>query len=539
MKVKLNYLILLSILATVGIIAFQISWLKNSYQISREKIRIEATANLEQALNMHEEMVAKRIRREIIQIIKSKPGFYIKITNRFEGFKIGFDGPKGEVRNIGPLFNLTREEAAQARKNSYNFFINRIGHANIEELKHVFNYILGPNDFGSEKMDIFKSFELHSDTLTLEKILKSISQKQSAKLIYRARYFSDIPKIFGPHQDEYAENDSGVIDSSTVWLESATYYKLSHGEKLDSLEAYLNDENKKDGLIYIAHPLFDIDNILNNRSPVIVLTITAPMYFIFSQMLFSFIGSFLLLLLIGFCLSYMFYIILKQKKLSEIKDDFISNVSHELKTPIATTLAAVQGMQHFGVLEYKEKTDQYLDTAAKEMHRLATMIDTILNSAIYDRSDFNLNVIKFNLKEMLMEMINFQQLYTKKEVKITLNYHAKEEVLVDKIHFYNVFINLIDNAVKYGNEKVKITIECLNSDGGFKILVSDNGNGIPMVYQKNIFDKFFRVPNPNDHSIKGYGLGLNYVKNIIEKHKGSIKLVKSDANGSTFEINIR
>ncbi len=97
---------------------------------------------------------------------------------------------------------------------------------------------------------------------------------------------------------------------------------------------------------------------------------------------------------------------------------------------------------------------------------------------------------------------------------------------------------MIDNAIKYGKEKVDIKIECLTDDHGIKILVADNGNGIPMMYHKNIFEKFFRVPNPGDHSVKGYGLGLNFVKNIIEKHNGVVRLVKSDEEGSIFEINL-
>ena len=179
-----------------------------------------------------------------------------------------------------------------------------------------------------------------------------------------------------------------------------------------------------------------------------------------------------------------------------------------------------------------------MGTAAKEMQRLSAMIDTILNSAIYERSDFNLNLVKLNLKEMLIEITGIQESHAKKGVKIELNYRATEEVLADKTHLYNVFINLIDNAIKYGNERVDIKIDCVNDNGEIKIQVADNGNGIPATYQKNIFDKFFRVPSPTDHSIKGHGLGLNYVKNIVEKHNGTISLRKSTANGSTFEITL-
>ncbi|MES2651385.1 MAG: HAMP domain-containing sensor histidine kinase [Bacteroidota bacterium] len=538
MKIKLDYLIFLSIFATIGIIAFQISWLKTSYEISREKIKNDATAKLEQAVKMHEESVAKTIRAMVIKAIKANPNFYIKIPNRFKSFQIGYNGPNGEIRDIGPLFNLTRDEAKQARENSYNFFINRIGSANIEELNYLCDNVIGPYlEFDLYKERIYKAFHFHRDTATLNKFLRLAGTKEPLKVNYKTEYFVDILNVFGQQPKEYDENDKGAIDSTTIWLE-ASYYKLSMGEKLDSLETDINYKNKTGNLIYVAQPLYDIDNILNNRSPVILLTIDAPISYILSQMLFSLIGSGSLLLLVSFCLIYMFHTILKQKKLSEIKDDFISNVSHELKTPVATTLAAIQGMQHFDVLKDEEKTEQYLGTAEKEMKRLSTMIDTILNSAIYERSDFNLHLIKFNLKELLMEMIGIQESHAKKEVKIELNYLATEEVMADKTHLYNVFINLIDNAIKYGNEKVQLKMECVDNDRELKIQITDNGNGIPIAYQKYIFDKFFRVPSPADHSIKGHGLGLNYVKNIIEKHKGTVTLLKSDANGSTFEINL-
>lgn len=540
MKVKLKHIVVLSILATIGIVAFQISWLKNSYQISREKIRIEKTARLEQAIKMHEKSVAKIIRKKIIFIIKNNPNYYIKFNGRFESTQVGFDGPNGEIKNIGPLFNLTKEETKQAKKNSYDFLIQRIGSANLEELENVLNNATGSiHNFAIDgREETFNLiFEFRRDTITLNKFLKSFNKDEQVHFTYETKFYKDILDVFGEHPDEYVEDENGLTDS-TMLEESASYYKLSHGEKLDSLDRYIRDKNETGNLIYIARPLFDIDSILNNKSPVILLSINAPPLYVLSQMLYSIIGSFLLLMLIGFCLWYMFYIILKQKKLSEIKDDFISNVSHELKTPVATTLAAVQGMQYFDVLKDKDKTNQYLATAAKEMHRLSTMIDTILNSAIYERSDFSLNLVKFNFKEMLEEMISALELHAKKEIKIRLNYQINEEVLADKIHLYNIFNNLIDNAIKYGKDAINVKIEVVNSVDGIKILVSDNGIGIPTVFQKNIFDKFFRVPSPTDHSVKGYGLGLNYVKCIIEKHNGSIILAKSDSSGSTFEINL-
>lgn len=538
MKIKLNTLILLSVLAAVGVITLQVTWLKTSYQISREKIKIVASAKLRQAIEMHEESVAKNIRSILIKAIKANPNFYIKLISRHEGFQVGYHGPHGIMNRIGPLFDLTKEEGVEARKDAYYFFLQRISRANLEELKYVFDNTLGSYvDLDNMDNQIFKAFEFRRDTATLNKFLRNIDAKESTRVNYKANYYEDILDVLGSTGDEYADNDGVSADSTMIWVEPS-YYKLVMGEKLDSLETFLQRKNGIGDSIYVAQPLFVKDNVLNNLSPVILLTCDAPVAYVLNQMLFSLIGSVLLFVLLGFCLIYMVKTILKQKKLSEIKDDFISNVSHELKTPVATTLAAIQGMQHFDVLKDEEKTEQYLGTAEKEMKRLSTMIDTILNSAIYERSDFNLHLAKFNLKELLMEMIGIQESHAKKEVKIELNYLATEEVLADKTHLYNVFINLVDNAIKYGKEKVNIKISCIDSDGGIKIQITDNGNGIPIAYQRNIFDKFFRVPSPADHSIKGYGLGLNYVKNIIEKLKGTINLLKSDANGSTFEINL-
>ena len=536
MKIKVNVLILLTVLAAIGVITLQVSWLSTSYQITREKVRIDAASRLGQAIAVQKENAAKKIRLTIIKAIKSKANFYIKIDDRHDAYKIGYNGPKGKIWNIVPLFNLTEEESAEAAKDSYNFLINRIRTANIETLKHILDNAFIPTEINLSEDDFYEPFNFNQDTLTLIKLLNTPDEKRPS--IYRVKYYDDISGVLDMYANKYMTSANGVIDSTLQVFPS--YYRLTIGEKLEALSAYIKEVNKAGSLMYVAQPLFDIDGLLNNNSPVILLTIEAPRAYILSQMLFSLIGSALLLILLGFCLIYLFHTILKQKRLSEIKDDFINNVSHELKTPVATTLAAIQGMHYFDVLKDQNKTEQYLGTAEKEMLRLSTMIDTILYNAIYERRYFNLQIIYFNLKEMLREMMEVQESHSKKEVRIKLNYSAdtREDIYGDKTHLYNVFINLIDNAIKYGNEVVEINIECLTIDSRIKIKIQDNGPGIPHAYHKNIFDKFFRVPRPSDHSIKGHGLGLNYVKNIIEKHKGTIRLVKSNSNGSTFEINL-
>ncbi len=544
MKARLRYLIILSVLATLGVFVFQVIWLKSSYQLSKEKIAADAKTVLDESIVEHKELVANRVRRLLKKAInpndietqvrwKTPDSLHVSIGYRTKRY------PNASWAS----FKVSKNELGKVQNDPYPLLLKRINEGNLDVLYGVYSTFVGiahyePNSWEDKLQDsLMRCFYLHEDTASLNKVIKKRFEKLKYHFITKVLHQTGINEIYNGESgiDKTLSATSGKVIEMVVPEKRGTTLT----EQLDSLSVYLQKLGKNGDQVYVAKPILDdINTILQDKVSVIILVIHVTPSIILKQMLFSLIGSGILFALLAFCISYMFYTILKQKKLSEIKDDFIGNVSHELKTPVATTLAAIQGMQHFDVLKDEEKTEQYLDIAAKEMQRLSVMIDTILNSAIYERSDFGIDQVKFNLKEVLMEMINTQELHAKKEVKIHLNYQAKEEVFADKTHLYNVFINLLDNAIKYGREKVQIKIECFESIAGLKIQISDNGKGIPITYQQNIFDKFFRVPSPNDHSVKGHGLGLSYVKNILEKHKGKIKLIKSNDNGSTFEINL-
>jgi two-component system phosphate regulon sensor histidine kinase PhoR len=232
----------------------------------------------------------------------------------------------------------------------------------------------------------------------------------------------------------------------------------------------------------------------------------------------------------------MLYLIIRQKKLSEVKNDFISNMSHELKTPIATTLAAVQGMQYFDILKDDKKTADYLAIASEELKRLSAMVTKILNSTVFESSEFVIDPAVFNLKKAIEEVVSAHHLLGQGNVAITLNYNIPDKVFADRTHLQQAIANLVDNAVKYSDKPLVVLIECSPVGGGVEISIKDNGPGVLKEYQKQIFDKFFRIPTTNCRRVNGYGLGLNYVKVIVEKHQGSVMLKKSDSTGSTFTL---
>jgi signal transduction histidine kinase len=546
MKNKIRILFLLSIASTIGILIFQISWLKSSYQVSKDKTKIEINQLFDQAILKHKELVADTVRDLLKQGLLSAADYDFSIIEYFEKDRaiIGYRC-KGKTTTGWLSYNVSVTQAKEIERDPQAFLLQKISTSDINKLEVIYSTLIGVGDYpvGSEKdkiqENLMLSFYYSKDVNTLNWILKQLGTENKLGFDLKATYYPDIEEFYKKKALEAIPNLKDSVTSYKVIEVRISKTKKSLTSRLDSLNAHIQKLNNESNLIYVAKPLNgDALTFTIGQVPLLLLTAKVPSSYLLQQMLLNIIASKILLLLLAFSLTYMLRTILKQKKLSDIKDDFISNVSHELKTPVATTLAAIQGMQHFDVLKDRVKTDQYLNTAANEMKRLSQMIDTILNSAIYENSSFNLQPVKFNFKEMLVDMINVQQLHSKKEVHIKLDYNADAEIFADQTHLRNVFLNLIDNAVKYGKEKVMISISCVKTDVGIKIQISDNGIGIPNNYQKNIFDKFFRVPTPNDHSIKGYGLGLSYVKNIVEKHNGTIVLINSNANGSSFEINL-
>ncbi|MBC8054046.1 MAG: hypothetical protein H7Y13_13355 [Sphingobacteriaceae bacterium] len=236
---------------------------------------------------------------------------------------------------------------------------------------------------------------------------------------------------------------------------------------------------------------------------------------------------------------YLFFIIIRQKRLAEMKDDFINNMTHELKTPIAIISAAVEGMQNFNALDDKEKTKRYLETSRKELNRLNDLVTKVLHVASYQKNDIQLFKERIDIDELMKEVITSFESHTDKALNIRFENTSNLNYLeADPIHFRNAVSNLVDNAIKYSGEQADLIINCFTKDKCLNISIADKGIGIPSSQLNQIFEKFHRVSTGNLHNVKGTGLGLSYVKYVIEMH-GGIVAVKSELNkGSEFIISI-
>jgi two-component system phosphate regulon sensor histidine kinase PhoR len=233
-------------------------------------------------------------------------------------------------------------------------------------------------------------------------------------------------------------------------------------------------------------------------------------------------------------------VIFRQKKLSEIKNDFISNMTHELKTPISTISLACEALEDRSIDLSPEIRSTYLGMIRSENSRLGMLVEKVLRNTVLDKGELKLKPEQMDLNEMVNTTLSHFELQVRKNggnIKLKLDENIPS-VYVDPVHMGNVISNLIDNAIKYSGGKPKISISTTYNQNEVILKVKDYGIGISPENQKNIFGKFYRVPTGNIHNVKGFGLGLSYVKSVVEKTGGSVT-VKSELNkGSKFTIKI-
>lgn len=228
----------------------------------------------------------------------------------------------------------------------------------------------------------------------------------------------------------------------------------------------------------------------------------------------------------------------KSRKLMEMKDNFTHNMTHEFKTPIATISVAIEALNKYDVLDDKEMTKEYLGLMKGDLDRLINMTDSILYNAKMTDGDMAMRFEKSNLLELLDRVVeNVKPILQKNNATVSINSEDNVWINADEEHFGNVFRNLIDNSIKYSKEEPVIDIIISKQGNSVKILFSDNGIGIPDQYRNEIFKPYFRVLENDSYTTKGYGLGLNYIKQIINLHNGSIRLAgKASKIGTTLEI---
>lgn len=362
-------------------------------------------------------------------------------------------------------------------------------------------------------------------------------------------------------KDNPARNLS-FTDANLVQLDSATIALLSEQKLHDIIQSALLEENIYARFEFALYNAFTTDFIIlpQNVTPEQMLQseyvfrlkynekVSSPHYIIlyfpaergiFLQRMSTIVILILSLLTISFLISIVALISLyRQKKLSEVTNEFVNNMTHEFKTPISTISLACEALADSTLHSNSEMREAYVSIIRDENTRLKNMVNTILQTAQLKKGQVKMNVELFDMHELIHKVtdsISLQISSSMGTLNLALN-ADDHELFGDKSHLENVIINLVENGIKYSQNPPEILINTQSNGKQFLLSVTDKGIGIPKKAIANIFENFYRIPKGNIHDVKGYGLGLGYVKKIVSLHKGKIEVQSEEGKGSTFII---
>ncbi len=318
----------------------------------------------------------------------------------------------------------------------------------------------------------------------------------------------------------------------TYWItpvrdkKNVIYQNVSNAEVLPLADnayehsLFSNDLIRDPGMLYISFP---------NKNSALLENLFATMA-----------SSAGLLLVLIFIFTYTIYAIIRQKKLSEMKTDFINNMTHEFKTPVATIMIASEALKDPEVADDRSRISRLAGIIYDENVRLGNHIERVLSVARLEKKELKLDLNPVDLNDLVSAVVDSMDLQlNKKDAIVTLKLEASPAIIMgDELHLSNVIYNLIDNANKYSTQAPRISISTKNSTKYLSLIIADEGIGMTRDHTKRIFDQFYRVPTGNLHDVKGFGLGLNYVQDIVSKMGGNIKVNSEKDKGTTFEITL-
>ena len=255
----------------------------------------------------------------------------------------------------------------------------------------------------------------------------------------------------------------------------------------------------------------------------------------------AYILSGVMLLIIAIGLAYVMRSVMKSKELVRIRSELMNNLTHELKTPISTIGLASEALGDSDLKLDEEQQNYYISMIRGENKRLGVLVEKVLQASLTDSKSLKLYPIELNIHDVIKNVVRNVAMQVRKQggkVELSLKAH-NPVILADKIHITNVIFNLLDNAIKYSLDGAEIKIISEQTEDGVELQVKDNGVGIPKEYLGKVFERLYRVPTGNVHDVKGFGLGLSYVKNVIERHGGHISVESESDQGSTFIVKLK
>ena len=520
-KYLLHILVAFMTLSLVGIIIVQIFWISNAIEVKEA----EYEKNIREAL---ENIVEKLERKNAVIVISENLGTF---TTKILGKKL-------ESNDLIEYFT-----------NDSTIHIS--GNIIIQDESETHNTFTLNKDDTTEDIIVKKTITTHSiDSITdiireeTAPVWKTAEQKDSANI----QVFVD---VFGDMITEYESRNDPLIKSLAIekldtLIKNEILEKGFDNEydyaiidlKQDTILKQSDGYNPKNKDKSFKANLFP--KTLVDKDIFLYLYLPGKNSFIYNSISVMLIGSIFFTFIIILIFFITTRIAFKQKKISEIKSDFINNMTHEFKTPIATISLAADSIQNPKIIGDQQRINQYLTIIKEENRRMNNQVESVLQMSLLEKDKFKVNLSEFDIHELINKAIkNSRILISQNKGKLNVELQAENPfALVDETHFLNIIHNLLDNAIKYSKDKIRIELTTKNQNGSIIISIKDNGIGIKKEDLVRIFDKFYRVSTGNIHNVKGFGLGLSYVKAIVHEFNGTINASSEIGKGSNFEIKI-
>ncbi|HSF71702.1 MAG TPA: HAMP domain-containing sensor histidine kinase, partial [Methylotenera sp.] len=283
-------------------------------------------------------------------------------------------------------------------------------------------------------------------------------------------------------------------------------------------------------------------NILRRLNPeMLVAQFDNPFFLLLKRLQWLLLFAFVMLAFTTMAFVFMYRSLRQQHQLAAMKNDFIANITHELKTPVATVSVAIEALKNFNAISDAQRTKEYLDISSLELQRLNLLVDKVMKLSMFEQDKMEIQQERIDMKQLVEEVVKSMKLqFEKYAAEVSIHFEGDAFFTRgDRMHLQSVVFNLLDNALKYSPDQPKIGVELKSLPNALQLKITDNGIGIASEYKQKVFEKFFRVPHGNTHNIKGYGLGLSYVHEVVQQHGGTITVESKEGTGSIFTVELK
>ncbi len=517
---KIKIIVTLMTLAVIGLISVQMYWIFNLIRVEDERFhRIVNDALMRVSHRIEEEEAANAVVKKITH--KS-----VKDFKKIKGPERGFVSNDVYILNNG-----SHEKTIKIVSDSDHF--NYTWEGSVDSLPRKTNLkYYQQQDFDADKIPpppYLHKYFLDTLTSSRKKLVQSVvTEIMNINFKKRIEDRISVKQLNNLLSQEFKNSGiDGNFDFAVDKLVKDSLTLIKPGTDVASL--------KNSDLRTMLFP----SEFLFNKNELIVYFPNKTLHLLGSiaGMMGLSVGLILIIVMVFFSTLRM---LLRQKKITQVKNDLINNITHEFKTPISTISLACEAINEPGLMTEKDSLYRYSNIIREENNRLKMMVDALLNTAAMEKSDFNLKKEYVDLHNLIENAASkYVQTVIQRNGNIELELSAGESIISgDAFHLNNIFSNLIDNAIKYNENEPRITIKTLNSDNSILIVVEDNGIGIAKEHLGKIFDTFYRVGGGNIQNVRGNGIGLSYVKKIIEEHGGKISVHSEVSKGSRFEIHL-